>query len=249
MQFAWKNQQVILFMTSIDTKRQYVERKRKKSAKTTINAKISKVVFDNESIKTLSISKFIDFYNHYMNEVNVTNQLRSYYDTQTACNKTWKSIWHFLLNTTIVNCYKIVNTIEKRSYVELRNNEVHKVFKQNFIIDLFEHSERLIQFRSTKSDIKSDFLVEFVNNVSVLKHEMIQKLENKNKYCIVCSKTQCTVVRTRRVTKSLQKISDNSLIRNQRRRRVSRIVYECRLCDISLCNNERCFNEHLRVIR
>ena len=40
LQFAWKNQQMILFMISIDTKRQYVERKRKKFAKTITNAKI-----------------------------------------------------------------------------------------------------------------------------------------------------------------------------------------------------------------
>ena len=247
LQFAWKNQQMIFFMTSIDTKRQYVEKKRRKFAKTTINAKISKVVFDNESIKTLSISKSIDLYNYYMNEMNVTNQLRNYYDIQEFCSKTWKSFWHFLLDTTITNSYKIINITEKRSYAKLKQNSAHKVFRNDFITDLFEHSERITESRDSRPDINIS-LVEIVYKALVWEHETIQKLDNKDKYCMMCSQTQCKQIRTRRVTKSLQKLSRNSLIRNQRRRRDSRTVYGCRLCDISLCNNERCFNEHLRVI-
>ena len=45
LQFAWKNQQVILFMTSVDTERQYVQRKRKRFTKTITNAKTSRIVF------------------------------------------------------------------------------------------------------------------------------------------------------------------------------------------------------------
>ena len=173
LQFAWKNQQVVFFMTLIDTKRQYVQRKRKRFTKTITNAKISKVVFDNESIKTLFISKFIDFYNHYMNEVNVTNQLRCYYNIQKSHKKIWFSLWHWLLNVTIINNYKIVNTIEKRSYANQKNNEIHKAFFNDFIIDFFEHSERLNAFKSSKSNIKSSDLVDLINKTFIWEHDNI----------------------------------------------------------------------------
>ena len=249
LQFAWKNQQIVLFMTSVDTRRQYVQRKRRKSTKTTTNAKISRVVFGNEPIKTLFISRSIDFYNHYMNEVNVTNQLRCYYNTQRNHKKIWFSLWHWLLNVTIINNYKIVNTIEKRSYADQRNSETYKAFFNDLIIDFFEHSERLNAFRSSKSDIKSSDLVDLVNKASIWEHDNIQKLDNDSKYCVICIQIECKDVRRKRVMKSLQELSNNSLMRKQRRRRDSKTFFGCRLCDIRLCNNDYCFNEHLNVIR
>ena len=46
-------------------------------------------------------------YNHHMNGVDRADQLRSYYTTQTKHNKTWKALWHFLLDTTTTNAYKL----------------------------------------------------------------------------------------------------------------------------------------------
>ena len=73
LQFAWKNQQMIFFITSIDIDQEFVNKMRKKSVKTATNVKTSRVIFDDVATKVLSIFKFIDLYNHYMNEVNVAN--------------------------------------------------------------------------------------------------------------------------------------------------------------------------------
>lgn len=40
--------------------------------------------------------------------------------------------------------------------------------------------------------------------------------------------------------KSLQKLSNNNLVIENRRRRVSRDLYECKLCEMSLCDNKQC---------
>ena len=78
LQFAWKDQQVVLFMTSVDTGRVLVDRNRRRSAKTATNAKTSWAVFGDQPVKKLPIPRPIDLYNHYMNGVDVADQLRCY---------------------------------------------------------------------------------------------------------------------------------------------------------------------------
>ena len=55
---------------------------KKKFAKTFTYIRTSRISFDDLTIKKLIIFDFIDFYNYFMNNINVTNQLRCYYDTQ-----------------------------------------------------------------------------------------------------------------------------------------------------------------------
>lgn len=80
---AWKDQNVVLFITTVDRPDKTVIRPRRRPAKTATNARTSRVIFaENEHVKPLPIPLFIDRYNHYMNGVDVTDQLRSYYTTQ-----------------------------------------------------------------------------------------------------------------------------------------------------------------------
>ena len=248
LQFAWKDQQMVLFMTSVHTGRETVIRKRRRPAKTATNAKTSRAVFGEEVTKDLTISTSIDLYNHYMNGMDVVDQLRCYYNTQRVHNKTWFPIWHFLLNTAVINCYKIANTTEERSYAKLRKHSAHKRFREDLVTDLFENSERLIKPRGFKLEPRSR-LVDVVIQASRHEHDIIQVLSDKHQDCTVCSKTGCKDVRRRRVTKPLQELSINSVIDKQRRKHVPRTRYGCRLCGIRLCNNGRCFEEHLGVIK
>lgn len=70
LQLAWKDQNVVLFMITVNMSFEKVMRKRKKPAITAINSATSRAIFDkNEYIKDLAIPRFIDNYNHFMNEV------------------------------------------------------------------------------------------------------------------------------------------------------------------------------------
>jgi hypothetical protein len=53
-----------------------ITRNRKRPKKTFINSIIAKEVFNGQYRKELKIPLFIDCYNHYINSVDVTNQLR-----------------------------------------------------------------------------------------------------------------------------------------------------------------------------
>ena len=75
-------------MSTVHTNRKTVETLRRRPAKTSTNARTSRAPFGDLTIKKLPIPDFIDLYNHFMNDVDVTDQLRCYYDTQRVHLKT-----------------------------------------------------------------------------------------------------------------------------------------------------------------
>ena len=105
MEFAWKDQNVVLFMSTVSNGQKTVKRLRRRPAKTATNARTSRAVFGEMTTKELDIPEFINMYNHYMNGVDNADQLLCYYSTQRVHLKSWKPLWHFLLDSTIVNSY------------------------------------------------------------------------------------------------------------------------------------------------
>ena len=79
MQFGWKDQNVVLFMTTVSNGRKTVKRLRRRSAKTATNARTFRAMFGDQARKELLIPEFINMYNYYMNGVNNADQLRCYY--------------------------------------------------------------------------------------------------------------------------------------------------------------------------
>ena len=98
MELAWKDQNVVLFMTTVATGKESVLRERRRPAATATNARTSRAVFGEDVTKDPWIPQFIDAYNHFMNGIDLADQLRSYYNTQKTYRKTWKPLWHFLLD-------------------------------------------------------------------------------------------------------------------------------------------------------
>ena len=83
LELAWKDQNIVLFMTTISNSRKKINRLYRYPAKTAINARTSRAIFSpDEARKELPIPEFIDQYNHYMNGVDNADQLRCYYSTQ-----------------------------------------------------------------------------------------------------------------------------------------------------------------------
>ena len=54
-----------------------ITRLRKRPKKTSINSTIAKEIFNGQYRKELKIPLFIDCYNHYMNSIDMTNQLQT----------------------------------------------------------------------------------------------------------------------------------------------------------------------------
>ena len=88
LQLSWKDQNVVLFMTTVSNGREFKSRLRRRPTKTATNARTSRAPFQGNETKELDIPEFIDTYNHFMNGVDVADQLRSYYNTQRTHFKT-----------------------------------------------------------------------------------------------------------------------------------------------------------------
>ena len=178
-----------------------------------------------------------------MSGIDQADQLRSYYTTQRIYNKTWKPLWYFLLDTTIVNSYKITHCLLVRPFGEPQDHNSHKAFRKDLATGLFEHSERHGQ---PPSSVKT--LATLVHPAAPRDHGGLVRLGLKARYCEVCKRAgrkgkQATP------RKALTELSGNA-IRGQKRREFGpRGLFGCKLCDIPLCNNQRCWNEHIRAIR
>ena len=261
-QFAWKDQQVVLFMSTVHNGRKkveklrslpkhllmfvQVEKLRRRPAKTSTNARTSRAPFGDLAVKKLPIPDFIDLYNHFMNGVDVADQLRCYYDTQRVHLKTWKPLWHFLLDTTVVNSYKIINTTELRPYAELRKHGSHRLFRMELIQELYDNSERIAQSSGGLQDHKKKELTRLVRHAPPIEHGIRVQLSTKLHYCVPCS-IGSRIARKTIVRKPLQNLSLNSVRAEQRRQRPSKSSLGCKLCSMFICKKLGCWREHLEA--
>ena len=190
-------------MTTVSNGRKKINRLRRRPAKTATNARTSRAVFGyDEARKELPISKFIDQYNHYMNDVDNADQLRCYYSTQKVHFKSWKPLWHFLLDTAITNSYKVAHY--KPEGVQKSHN--HREFRIQLASQLFEYSERL----SGKASATKHSLSARVHPAAAIDHSRLQRMGNKPQACVpcLCGGRKVPPARPR---KPLSELSNNSV--------------------------------------
>ena len=235
-------------MSTVSNPRDTVTRLRRRPAKTATNARTSRAVFGEMSTKQLDIPAFIDMYNHYMNGVDNADQLRCYYSTQRVHFKNWKPLWHFILDITIVNCYKIHYCMPRRrnkSWIQYSQRE----FRVRLASQLFECSKRMTgQPTTIKTSLASQ-----VHPAAARDHGRLERMGDKAKYCVVCLKAGRGVPKPAQIRKPLQELSTNSvrpsdLANRMRRRRAPRGIYGCKLCGVYICNHIACWNEHIAAI-
>jgi len=100
LQLAWKDAQIVLFMTTLVDAQTTISRLRKRPNK---KDKWIRQAFGDQPFKRLEIPDFIDMYNHLMNGVDQADQIRTYYRTNRRNYRTWKPLWNYLFQTAICN--------------------------------------------------------------------------------------------------------------------------------------------------
>ena len=241
MEFAQKDQNVILFISTISNNRKTVKRLRRRLAKTVINARTFRAIFRKITTKELDIPKFINIYNYYMNEVDSTDQLRYYYNTQRVYIKSWKSLQHFLLNSTIVNSYLLYYYVSKQLKNQPRTQYTQRGFRVKLTYQLFKYSKRLSgRFYSIKTSLLSRVYFAATRNYKELK-----RIGNKVKRCVIYLNIGRKVKKIIQSRKSLMKLLVNTvktLDSSQRKRpqQISRDLFEYTLCEIVIYNYIRC---------
>ncbi|KAF2240275.1 hypothetical protein BU26DRAFT_410770, partial [Trematosphaeria pertusa] len=84
LEAAWRDNQVVLFASTVADPAQYIEKLRRRSKTASNNKKIFSDAFGNEPVKLLGIPTMIDDYNTHKSEVDRFDQCKSYYSVQQA---------------------------------------------------------------------------------------------------------------------------------------------------------------------
>ena len=247
LQAAWKDQNVVLFMSTVSTGIESVLRNRRRPAKSATNSRTSREVFGDSPTKKLLIPRFIDDYNHFMGGVDTADQLKSYYNTQRKHHKNWKPLWHFLLDTTITNCFKLHRHCPLSRRVPLPSiRYTHKEFRTRLAVLLFDHSERLTPKPGGPIPVIPGPLTQYGIANQVKKHQQVI-LSKWGKSCIICK------VRGNRPTaamkrKALGELSHNATRESERQKPFKRTKYGCELCQQAICKEGSCWNDHIEAI-
>ena len=112
--FLWQDNNRVLGMTTVYNLTDTIIRARKRSSHTSTYVSITRSVFENSSVKELSISVNINAYNHHMGEIDIENQYRAGFTTLQHQNQHyWKLLFYWLLDIVLVNSYLLYKTYQK----------------------------------------------------------------------------------------------------------------------------------------
>ena len=171
-------------------------------------------------------------YNHFIGGVDQFDQLKSYYSTQRVHRKTWRALFHLLLDIALVNSFKLAALS-----VRDRKCSGHKKWRLKLVKQLFESSCRQVVLR--KQGAKRQVLAGRV------KHEM-GRLPGGAKACISCA---ANGRRSKPVSKRTP-LAEKSNNRPKAVQTRKRSIFGCIQCNIALCKSTKtstkpCWEEHL----
>lgn len=249
LELAWKDSNIVLFMSTVHDGRSYVSSMRKRPANTSTGARMTRLVFCDDPVKELDIPDLTDDYNCYMGGVDNADQLRSYYTTLRSKRKTWKTwkaLFHFLLNIVIVNCY-LLSSYKPFAY-RANREESHKQFRKDLRKALFQQSTRPAQIHSRPPRPSTDNII-----YEPAKEHKLVKLWNKQHSCSACiearRKTTDRPHRGRR--KALSELSENTVKKPRgskdwkRPARAPRTLWGCSICRIPFCTKATCWQPYI----
>jgi hypothetical protein len=123
LQLAWKDSQIVLFMTTVSDGSEHVSRVRKRP---TAKDKWIREAFGDQPFKRLEIPDFIDLYNHFMNSMDRADQIRTYY------RRNRKEYNH--------NLQRGFNLVGSRPQVQKKKKSGHLNFRTTLASELMAHS-------------------------------------------------------------------------------------------------------------
>ena len=208
---------------------------------------MTRKVFGDEVVKALRIPTFIFYYNLYMGSVDIADQLRSYFNTQRTHRKTWKPLFHFLLDTVLGNSY-LLSSYRPTNHRAGRNDG-HKKFRRDLRDALFKRSIRKRKAYTQDAPLRcsTDDILWYPTHHYTLKKLWVKPVNYSA--CIEASrKSQNTIKRCR---KPLTDLSTNTIKRRRDSKdgkmlqRAPRTRYGCSVCQIPFCREDECWLSHI----
>ena len=95
-----------------------------------------------EHTRQLPIPGAIDNYNHFIGGVDIANQLRAGMTTQQRGVKPWRPLFYWLLDSTIINAFKLSEHHRKARLGNAKDNvrSAHRAFREALVSQLLKDS-------------------------------------------------------------------------------------------------------------
>src|SRR5450432_3522184 len=132
---------------------EWVVRNRKRPKGTSTSATITKqpfIMFNPlvgckelyEHRRDLPIPGAIDDYNRFMGGVDIADQLRASFTTQQRGVKPWRPLFYWLLDSAIINAYKLLEHYRKAQLGNAKDNvrSAHRAFQDALVFELLKDS-------------------------------------------------------------------------------------------------------------
>ena len=93
-----------------------------------------------EHTRALPIPGAIDDYNHFMGGVDIADQLRASFSTQQRGVKPWRPLFYWLLDTTIINAFRISEHQRKAKLGSAKDKvrSAHRAFREALVLELLK---------------------------------------------------------------------------------------------------------------
>jgi Transposase IS4 len=230
--FLWQDNNAVLgLITAHCLKNDTVERLRRRPSLTSTNARIVRPVFGDLPFKRLQIPRAIDDYNHYMNGVDRSNQLRKNFTVRRPYeHRVWRPLWYYILDVCAVNGYLIwkgdSTDIAKRGQRPFRNTLI------NALLNIL-YPQIIVPLRPYRSKPISP------PNQNGQDHHWRQF--EKRGYCVWCRKNAQESEKSNRRPALVEIVNGASSNASQR---TKRSCGGCGECMMSLCKEGPCFKQY-----
>lgn len=235
LQFAWKDAAVVLFMSTVSDIATEVTRSRKRPSNV---ANHVTAAWGEEVVKELAVPQLIDDYNHFMNGIDLADQMRVNYHYDRRNYSTWCPLFHWLREMAITNC-AIIWKASKASN-KLAAHKEYRLALANKLMAMTRSRSFIARQKPTKEvPVEASCTGKLVAIAGI------------TRYCISCQAAKRTAeIRSNR--KPLGELSVNSIRglggHKSSRSRPPRTRYQCINCNIRICDNSACIAEHLKSI-
>ena len=150
LQVAWQDNNLVLGLTTAYGVREVddsITKKRKRPSKTSTNARVVLPAFkendQNVFKKDFKVPKLFYHYNKHMGEIDRFNALVAAYSSQRACNRNWMALFHWHLDASLVNAFKLCEP--------MGTTQEHQKFLENVIVSLLREGGDTHRSRSPPS--------------------------------------------------------------------------------------------------
>jgi hypothetical protein len=147
----WQDSNKVGFCTTIHNGTEWVVRNRKRPKGTSTSAAITKQAFymfspplgckePYEHTCLLPILGAIDDYNYYIGGVDIADQLRTGFSTQQRGVKPWRPLFYWLLDTAIINAFRISEHQRKVKLGSTKDRvcSAHQAFREALVSGLLK---------------------------------------------------------------------------------------------------------------